>query len=45
MDTEYISKRGDTLYKIGQKFIIKKNDVLQFTGITEKLGAAGYLIT
>lgn len=38
VDVDYISKSGDTSYKIGQKLIVKEKNILLYTGVAEKLG-------
>lgn len=38
VDEDYLSKSGDTTYKVGQHLIVKTNDILVYTDIIEKLG-------
>lgn len=38
VDQDYITKSGDSSYQIGQHIIVKKEDVLRYTDIIEKLG-------
>ena len=38
VDQDYIDKSGDTTYQIGQHIIVKKEDVLMYTDIVEKIG-------
>ena len=38
VDQDYIDKSGDTTYQIGQHIIVKKEDVLLYTDIVEKIG-------
>lgn len=40
VDSDYVSRSGDTRYTVGQKLVIRESAVLEFSDLIERLGAA-----